>query len=303
MSMGISRLRDLKSWKARAILVAGAATVSFLVMSTGSRAQQPPSLLPISPPSHFALFQVEARAPAQYEQELSVLDFEPGAWTYERRHNGMAFFSVVEGSITLRQGGRETSYVRGETFRQNPGFFYSMGNAGNNRTRVIVTTLTPPGQPAEANHPEAARPSRLPAIAFIGKTTWGNVPERFTLNQLIVDFQPGAGSGAHYHPAGHGLVIVMAGEHVHRLEGRDVIQKVGESFVDGPAGRPVSHENQGRETLRVVASYMNWGTPPSVPASIPGVAPPPAPPAAAATPAPALPQVRPPATGDGGLVR
>jgi len=288
--------------------LAAASLVVGLAAAAGSAApafsQQPPMLLPPSPPSHFILFQVEAPAPAQYEEALSVLDFEPGAWTYERKHNGMAFFSVSEGTVTSRRDGKDTLYTRGESFRQDAGVFYSVGNTGAVRARLVQTTLTSPSLEAEADHPSATRPAKLPTTAFSGKTTFGNVPARFSLNQLIIEFRPGAGSGAHSHPAGQGLVIVMAGEHRHRLLGRDVTQKAGESFVDGPAGRPVSHENHGTEMLRVVGSYVFWGMPAAVPESIPGVAPLPAPAAPATAPAAApapLPAVRPPSTGDAGL--
>jgi quercetin dioxygenase-like cupin family protein len=98
-----------------------------------SSAQEPPALLPASPPSHVAVFQVEAPAPAQYDEALSVQDFEPNAWTYERRHEGMAFFSVVDGAVTVRKDGKDTVYGKGQSFRQDAGVYYSIGNKANAR--------------------------------------------------------------------------------------------------------------------------------------------------------------------------
>jgi quercetin dioxygenase-like cupin family protein len=71
------------------------------------------------------------------------------------------------------------------------------------------------------------RPGVLPTTAFSGKATFTNVPARFSINQVILDFRAGAGSGAHSHPSGQGLVIVMSGEHRHRLLTGDVVQRVG----------------------------------------------------------------------------
>jgi quercetin dioxygenase-like cupin family protein len=148
----------------------------------------------------------------------------------------------------------------------------------------------------------------LAETAFFGEATFNTIPARFSLNQLIIDFRPGAGSGAHSHPAGQGLVIVMAGEGRQRLLTGDVIQKVGDVFVDTP-NRAVSHENNGSQTMTVVVSYVFAAGPPAaLPASIPGV---PAlvvagPPGASQPPvgAPAAsqpPAIRAPATGDAGL--
>ncbi len=90
------------------------AALSFATV-TSVAAEDPPALLPPSPPSHVAAFQVEAAAPAQYEQTLTMLDFEPNAWTMERRHDGMAFFSVVEGAVTVRKDGKDSIYTRGQS--------------------------------------------------------------------------------------------------------------------------------------------------------------------------------------------
>lgn len=83
-----------------------------LAAVSSAAAEDPPALLPPSPPSHFVLFTVEAPA-AQYEETLLLQDFEPGAWTTERRHDGMAFFSVLEGAVTMRKAGKDTLYAKG----------------------------------------------------------------------------------------------------------------------------------------------------------------------------------------------
>ena len=235
-------------------------------------ADEPPALLPPSAPSHVAVFQVETAAPAQYDEVLSVVDFEPGAWTYEHSYNGMAFFSVAEGTLTLRDAGKDTSYGRGQSFRRDRGAPFAIGNETTARARLIVTVLASPGAAGEARESDAAKPSRLPVTAFTGKTTLTTVPTRFILNQAIFEFRAGAGSGAHTHPASQGLQIVMSGEQVHRLSTGDVVQRPGDVFHD-LASRPVSHENRGREPMVDVVSYVFWDNPPAVPASLPGVAP------------------------------
>src|SRR6266508_3491640 len=79
----------LASARALALILAGsiAALASSAVPMS---AQEPPALLPASPPSHFVTFQVETPGQAQYDEALTLQDFEPGAWTYERQHDGMA---------------------------------------------------------------------------------------------------------------------------------------------------------------------------------------------------------------------
>jgi quercetin dioxygenase-like cupin family protein len=287
------------------VLLAGS-LAGFAAATAPVFSQEPQPLLPAAPPSHNVVFQVETPAAAQYDEELSVLDFDPGAWTYERKHDGTAFFSVVDGSLTVRADSKDTVYRRGESFRQDVGKYYSIGNQGNAKARLIVTTLTSPGLSAVELHPEAARPTRLPITSFTGKATLTTIPARFTLNQAIFEFQPGAGSGAHIHPSGQGLQIVMNGQQRHRLLTGDIVQGPGDVLHDLP-NRPISHENRGSEPMVDVVSYVFYGTPAAVPASIPGVQPLPAPATGAQAPSgqqvAQLPAVRPPTTGSGGLLQ
>jgi quercetin dioxygenase-like cupin family protein len=251
-----------------------------LLTAAPAFAEDAPQLLPPSPPSHLVVFTVEAPGPAQYEETVVLQDFEPGAWTVERRHDGMAFFSVLDGAIAVKKAGKVTLYARGQSFRIDAGEYYSAGNISNAGARLITTTLTEPGAPSDAPHPDADRPLKTPSTAASGHTTLNTVGGRFTLNQLILSFRPGAGSGAHVHPEGQGIAIVIEGEQRNRLlDGEIVLQKLGDAFVDRP-NRPVSHENNGSTMLTVLASYVfNAGTPPGLPAVIPGVMPLPAPPA------------------------
>ncbi len=266
-----------------------------------SSAQEPPALLPLLPPLHIVTFQVEAAAAAQYDEALTVLDFEPNAATYERRHDGMAFFSVVDGAVTLRKDAKDTVYTKGQSFRQDPGAYYSIANKTSAKARIITTTLTSPGSAAEANHPDAVRPAILPTIAFFGKATFNSVSARFSHNHAIFEFPPRGGSGAHIHPAGQGIQIVMSGEVRQRLLTGDVLLKPGDVFIDVP-NRPVSHENAGSQgQVSVVAYIFAPGPPAALPAVIPGVMPLPAPAAPGAAPAPPAPAISPPRTGDGGL--
>jgi quercetin dioxygenase-like cupin family protein len=276
------------------LMVVAAAMLPAWFLSSGALAQEPPPLLPSPPPSHNVIFQVEAASPAQYDEELSVVDFEAGAWTYQRKHDGLSFFSVADGTLTLRTDGKDVAYTKGQSFRQTAGAYYAVGNLGSGKARLIVTTLTSPGLVAATNHPQADRPAKLAVTAFTGKATLTTIPANFVLNQAIFEFRPGAGSGAHVHPSGQGLQIVMSGEQRHKVLGGEIVQKPGEVLHD-LANRPISHENRGSEPMTDVVSYVFYGMPAAIPASLPGVQPLPSAPSAAA------PAITPPRTGDAGL--
>src|SRR5215211_5448695 len=54
-----------------------------------------------------------AAPPAQPEILETVLDFAPGAWTPLHTHGGPVYVTVLDGTITLRSVGTDTTFAAG----------------------------------------------------------------------------------------------------------------------------------------------------------------------------------------------
>ena len=82
------------------------------------------------------------------DQIRTVYDFGPGAWTHRNTNSGPALFTVLEGEMTLRQGGLDKIYKAGESWTEATGQVYEVGNASGVKARVVSNYLVPAGQPA-----------------------------------------------------------------------------------------------------------------------------------------------------------
>ena len=82
------------------------------------------------------------------DQIRTVYDFAPGAWTPRNMHSGPALFTVLEGEMTLRQGGIDKVFRIGESWTEPAGQVYQAGNAGSVNARVVTNYLVPSGKPA-----------------------------------------------------------------------------------------------------------------------------------------------------------
>ena len=251
-------------------------------------AQEQPALLPISPPRLASVFPVAIQDTLtdQFDLSLSVLDYAPGSATRAQSRHGQLFGTVMEGEITLNEGGDGTAYVKGQKFVMDPNTFGSLSNASDSPARVFITVLSDPGAVDEVDQPDSPVPGQLPTVMFTGRTTVAAPQGEFRLSQGIYDFVTGAGSGAHSH-GGPGIVIVMAGEMTQRIPGQDVQQDVGDVFTE-VSGRAVDHRNLGTQTATVAVSYLIPVGPPFViPATLPGSPPLLAQPPATPSPTPA----------------
>ena len=82
------------------------------------------------------------------DQIRTVFLFGPGAWTPRTRHNGPALVTVLEGEITLRQGGVDKVFKAGESWTETAADVYQAGNLSGTGARVVSNYLVPSGQPA-----------------------------------------------------------------------------------------------------------------------------------------------------------
>ncbi|HKW69032.1 MAG TPA: cupin domain-containing protein, partial [Candidatus Dormibacteraeota bacterium] len=62
--------------------------------------------------------------------------------------SGPALFTVLEGEMTLRQGGIDKVFRIGESWTEPAGQVYQAGNAGSVNARVVTNYLVPSGKPA-----------------------------------------------------------------------------------------------------------------------------------------------------------
>ncbi len=168
-----------------------------------------------------------------------------------------------------------------------PGQFNYVGNPGPGTARVMASFLLSPGAPITINNPNRPVPEIVPTrILLTGRTTVTTQPDQLNLIQNIVDFEPGAYRPPRP-PSGRGLHTVIAGEFLIHYRGQDIKLKVGDSFRD--EGFEFDALNTGSQTSTTMVTLL-------VPSGGPAASP-----VQSIAPAPAA-SIRPPSTGDAGLV-
>jgi quercetin dioxygenase-like cupin family protein len=123
------------------------ATLITLLAFSGSAGLTTGQDLPPGPTTVHRLAFAVTDQPATFETIQMVLDFAPGSWTPPHTHGGETFVTVLEGEITVRQYGSETTYRVGEGWRETPGAVHAAGNTTAEKARVFVTFLLPAGAP------------------------------------------------------------------------------------------------------------------------------------------------------------
>jgi quercetin dioxygenase-like cupin family protein len=88
-----------------------------------------------------------AAAPVTFDLVELVQDFPPGAWMPSHTHGGQAFITVLDGQLTTRVNGTEKTFRVGDTWTENPGEFFEVGNATNTTASTMVTFSLPKGAP------------------------------------------------------------------------------------------------------------------------------------------------------------
>lgn len=194
-------------------------------------------------------------APAQLEVAQLVVDFAPGVWTPPHTHGGQLYDTVIEGEITVRGKGGEHKYPAGQTFVENFGDVYEIGNTSEPKARVLVTALLPKGA-ALTTVAQTTSQQAPPGPTTVYQYRTEAVPpsSQFDLIHQVLDFAPGAYTPAHYH-GGQTFVTVVEGEQIVRQNGTERRLKAGESWGEaigqvGVAGNP------GPAKLSVVATIL-----------------------------------------------
>jgi len=228
--------------------------------------------------------------PGQYDVVNQILDFPQGAATRLHQHGGQAFVTVIEGKVTRREGNIESTFGPGQTFIEVPGALHTVTNKGSVRARVFASFLLSPGAPQTINHLGEAAPGVSPTATFLARTTLNTQPGELTLTQAIVDFAPGAVQPLHRH-GGQGLVMVIDGEVAFTNSGGEVRLKPGGTFADLGDPHDARNLSPGTSTTAVTFLVRKGEAQTTFLAAADS-------PTAAGT----SPTIRPPVTGDGGLL-
>ncbi|MFL5060781.1 MAG: cupin domain-containing protein [Xanthobacteraceae bacterium] len=188
--------------------------------------------------------------PAQAELVQLVVDFSPGAWTSFHTHGGQAINLVLEGEITLRQGGVDRAHRAGEAWTDSTGLLHAAGNTGTGNARLLTNFLLPKGAPQTT----AQEPSRLePTVRYEARFPLPALPARAEIVQQVVDLPPGWRAERIYH--GFAANLVVEGEVTSGPRAEQKTYRAGEAWA-APAVMPVMTMNRSADRARVFTAYL-----------------------------------------------
>ena len=84
------------------------------------------------------------------EGTMVLVEYAPGGWDAEHRHNAYAFVHVLEGAVVMQvKGGKEVTLRPGQTFLESPGDVHTVSrNASATRpARFLVFFVKRKGAP------------------------------------------------------------------------------------------------------------------------------------------------------------
>jgi quercetin dioxygenase-like cupin family protein len=221
-------------------------------------------------------------SPRQYDLVQALVELAPGAAVPSHRVNGRAIITVLAGEVTrIEEGGETAVFKAGQTFPESSGDHLDVdANKGTVPARFLATFLLEPGaEPlifAPGDSPTGPGPTFV-AVARRPIYTMGTIPAHFTLVHGMFEVPTGFKVGLHTHD-GWSVVTELSGGHVtNRVNG---VVQTGATFVHGPFDVH-DGENTGGTVTAMFASVGPTGAPPSRPLTA---------------------TLRPPSTGDGGLL-
>jgi quercetin dioxygenase-like cupin family protein len=83
--------------------------------------------------------------PAGFKTMMVVVDFPPGSVFPLHSHGGPVTAMVIEGEVTLIQGGVSKIYKAGQSWNEAAGQIHEARNKGGSKAAVAVTYLLPRG--------------------------------------------------------------------------------------------------------------------------------------------------------------
>ena len=192
----------------------------------------------------------------EFDLDIHINDFAPGASTPLRTHSGPRLSTLLEGEMSRTfEDGKVERFKVGENWAEMPGEYSVTGNEGTVPARVSSSLLVPKGQspatPKPGSRPPQIRPTSIYSSTLSGITQ----PGEFDLVLLTLDFAPGSATPLHTH-GGPGLVLVLEGEISNAVEGKpEQIVKTGQSWPEMP-GEYAVVGNKGAAKARVVFAVV-----------------------------------------------
>lgn len=95
-----------------------------------------------------AKFDVASPPTSPFDVVMDMRRFAPGAWSPALSHGGQTVVTVVEGEVTRRASGTETTFKAGEKWMEAAGEVGAVGNAGSAQATLLETILLPQGAQA-----------------------------------------------------------------------------------------------------------------------------------------------------------
>lgn len=191
-----------------------------------------------------------------YEIVNIVVDIAAGAWTPEHHHGGQVQNLVIEGEITLRQGGTETVYTVGQSFVEPPGVVGQVGNNGTAPAVIFVTALLPVGAALTTVAGVAIdNPPPGPVVRWMYRTPGWAQNGPFELVQIMLDQAPGISTPPHSH-GGVLAFMTYEGTLTFRRHGHGTMQMPpGVSNTELP-GQVAIASNETTKTVTTLASVV-----------------------------------------------
>ncbi|HYO51005.1 MAG TPA: cupin domain-containing protein [Chloroflexia bacterium] len=189
-------------------------------------------------------------APLQAEVVQQVVDFPPGAWTSPHSHGGQAINLVLEGEITLRQGGVDKRYPAGESWTDSTGQVHAAGNTGQGKARLLTNFLLPRG--SVQTTVKGTSPLQ-PSVTYEARFPIPTLPAEAEIRQQAADLDPGWRERKGY--GGFVINMVVEGEVAYGPVGGEREYKAGEAWSE-QAGVGVNEENLSGKKARIFTTYL-----------------------------------------------
>jgi quercetin dioxygenase-like cupin family protein len=188
--------------------------------------------------------------PAQAELVQLVVDFSPAAWTSFHTHGGQAINLVLEGEITLRQGGVDRAHRVGQAWTDSTGLLHAAGNTGTGNARLLTNFLLPKGSPQTT----AQEASRLePTVRYEARFPLPALPARAEIVQQVVDLPPGWRTERIY--PGFAANLVIEGEVTSGTRAEQKTYRAGEGWA-APGEMPEVTMNGSTDRARIFTAYL-----------------------------------------------
>jgi quercetin dioxygenase-like cupin family protein len=219
-------------------------TIGFILFATPQVAAQDGSEVVVE--SRFDV----TDAPSQTELVQQVVDFPPGAWTSPHSHGGQAINLVLEGEITLRQGGVDKAHTAGQSWTDSTGQVHAAGNTGNGPARLLTNFILPSN--ATQTTVEGTSDNQ-PTVTYEARFPLPTLPANTEIRQQAISLQPGWQESTAY--AGFTSSLMIDGEVSFTVNGNEQTYQAGEAWSTR-GSVPVEGSNKSGREARIFTTYL-----------------------------------------------